>query len=348
MIPSWDSAAPLILARYIAGIGQGLAFLPTIIHASEVSPSDFRGTTLGSISFYLVCSGVIGFAMIDMLIYIGSMDFFVDQVLGIMTLCFGLISIVLNYFRCIESPVYHLQNNDTSSAISCLAKLNVDHPSSPNVASDLVHLQAFVDGQRRFSGSLRPFIRVVALRSVYALSTLTVFNLFTNMFLVGELYQNTLLIAFLVRFFGEAIGIYSVDKAGRRILLLISFGGCVASFVVIGGLFLGDVDYSIIVTGGAFSMVFNFFLGLGLSHISVIYMGESFAVDRKPFYIFVALFLENVIQIVAMVICCYVTIEVAPAYLIVAAVQIVVGGMVCWKTPETKRLTLNESRDILE
>lgn len=348
MLPSWDSATPLILARYIAGAGQGLAFLPTIIHTSEITPPTARGKTVGYVSFTLVSSILIGFAMVDLFIYVNSGSLSIDQMLGILTFIFGVVSIVVNYVRFIESPVYHLKNNDISSATNCLAKLNLDHPSSPNVANELAHLQDFVHGPKRPSGSFRPFIRVVALRTVYTLSTLTIFNLFTNLFLGRDLRQYSLLVAYLVRFFGEFIGTYTVDKVGRRLLLLISLGGCIIPFAVIGGLYLGDLDNSILVVSGALSIVYRFFLGLGLSHISLLYMGESFTVGQKPFYIFVALLLENVIQILAMVICWYFTMRVAPAYLVMAILQLIIGGFVYWKTPETKGLTLIECRDIME
>ncbi|KAH9302069.1 hypothetical protein KI387_013652 [Taxus chinensis] len=245
------AAAPdpyvLILGRLLIGVGVGVASITAPIYIAEVSPSDIRGGLVG-INVLMITAG-------QFLSYLVNLAF--TEVPGTWRWMLGvsglpaIIQFILMYFLP-ESPRWLYMKNKQVEAVSVLEKI-----CDPDcLRSEIEQLSAAVDEELRRSqlkiGIFDLFktkeIRLALLAGVGLQAFQQLCGINTVMYysptiveLAGFSSNKTaLLLSLLVagmNAIGSILGIYLIDKCGRRLLALTSLFGVFISLGILSGAF---------------------------------------------------------------------------------------------------------------
>ncbi|XP_057849581.1 inositol transporter 1 isoform X2 [Cryptomeria japonica] len=251
------AAAPdpyvLIIGRLLIGLGVGLASITAPIYIAEASPSDIRGGLVG-INVLMITAG-------QFLSYLVNLAF--TEVPGTWRWMLGVAGLpaifqfTLMYFLP-ESPRWLYMKNKQVEAVAVLEKIY--DPDS--LRSEIEHLSAAVSEELQRSQSKIGFfdlfktkeVRLALLAGVGLQAFQQLCGINTVMYysptiveLAGFSSNKTaLLLSLLVsgmNAIGTVLGIYLVDKCGRRFLALTSLIGVFISLGILSGAFyLTSID----------------------------------------------------------------------------------------------------------
>jgi len=243
-VPGWcliaygNSVGMLYVGRIISGMGVGISALSVPMYISEIASSRYRGG-LSCINQLLITFG-------DVVVYsIGAIHTVKWQWLAIIPVIIATIAILLMSFMP-ETPVWLLANHKKGEALRTLVWLR---GSSYDCASELNDLQLNLETQEKIS--LRAFLSPVLYRPLIIGCMMMVFQqmvginailffcdkVFTQAGISWDEYASIAAICVLFAF--TVVSCLTVDRLGRRILLLI---GSVVMFVC---MFLLGVYYDL-------------------------------------------------------------------------------------------------------
>ncbi|KAI5964638.1 uncharacterized protein KGF55_001707 [Candida pseudojiufengensis] len=238
-ISSQEAWYQIMIGRIITGLGVGTLSVVCPMFISEVSPRHLRGT--------LVCCFQL---MITMGIFLGYCTTYGTKTYSDsrqwripLGLCFAwALLLVGGMVRMPESPRYLIGKDRIEDAKASMAKTNKVSEDDPALLKEVRLLQAGVDRERMagkagwmtlITGKPRIFERVLVGAMCQALQQLTGNNYFfyysTTIFKaigLNDSFQTSIIIG-VINFASTFLGIYLIDKLGRRSCLLL--GSCAMS-----------------------------------------------------------------------------------------------------------------------
>jgi MFS transporter, SP family, arabinose:H+ symporter len=256
-----------ILARLIGGFGIGLSTVAAPLYISEISPPRYRGLLAGTFQFNIVFGIVVAYISNSMLAGIGDHDWrWMLGVAALPSILYALLCLLIP-----ESPRWLLSKKHDRPA--GLAVLRLIHPeSSPKeidgVANEIVAAEPGRSGQKRFwSKSLRTPILLAFLVAFFnQLSGINAVLYFApRIFTMAGLSEHAALLQSVgigvVLLIFTSIGLWLIDRLGRRMLLIVGSYGYIASLGLISWAFFTGQFY--LIPLGLFSFIAAHAIGQG-------------------------------------------------------------------------------------
>lgn len=342
----------VLIARFIAGIGHGFAYVAVCQHFGEISIDTQRGRIGTSLHLFMLKGGIIsGNVIINYFSVDSRMD--PNRFLGICCLflcCFAILATLTLYK---ESIVTLIQSSTREDAIKTMMLLQGQFEETAEITDTYNELKMMVSEDKLKSadifseGNLKPLIMVLLLRMSFVLS----FNFaikyihFTLVHDSKPLFDYTFILNF-AHTFVVVVVLFTIDRYGRRAHILLSAGATSVVFIIFGCL---QAFYSVSALL-IFIMLtlFELFSAIGLGLTAHIYSTEAFVTTKKPGSISFTSIIEHCLQIMFVV---WVQI-VTDAYLLCIILLLISGIVLGFITiyfdrhlPETKNLSIREARN---
>ncbi|XP_075156702.1 major myo-inositol transporter IolT-like [Haematobia irritans] len=338
----------LLAARYINGIANGLATVPFLIHASEISLDFSRGRCLTNEQYFITFGVVL--QMIFASNWSSEIAFPVNRLHGILDMFFAILSgIFLIFF--IESPIDELRKGDETAALDCLSRLQKPRGVTAHIRLVLEQHKTYVRDQENltlgesFKQGLLPLLKLLVFRSLplaFFYSLPLNFILRYSVLLSGITYMPT--IAAICRLVTTAIPYVLIDsKMGRK------FSSTIA-IVILGCLLIGESTLflnliDMVNTRGLYTamilyIVIQAFVGFFTPYTSV-YMGEAFPLRAKPYLLAICVIAEQIIQIILIE---TFKLPFGNGLLVEGIITVIVGLWLMLSMPETRNTSLAEAQ----
>ena len=223
----------VMIGRIITGLAVGMLSVLCPLFISEVSPKHLRGTLVCCFQLMITLGIFLGYCTTY-----GTKSYSDSRQWRIpLGLCFAwALCLVAGMVRMPESPRYLVGKDRIEDAKMSLAKTNKVSPEDPALYRELQLIQAGVERERLagkaswgtlFNGKPRIFERVVVGVMLQALQQLTGDNYFfyysTTIFKsvgMNDSFETSIIIG-VINFASTFVGIYAIEKLGRRHCLLI-------------------------------------------------------------------------------------------------------------------------------
>lgn len=240
-----------MIARFIGGVGVGISTVAAPLYISEISPSDKRGWMAGMFQFNIVFGILV--ALVSNAFISGLGENAWRWMLGVEAvpaiiytlLCFGLP----------KSPRWLIAvKNDRSAATSILAKLNPESDAAEvSTLADAIEQSAPRDDSakgRFWSANLRKPITLAFLIAFFnQLSGINIILYFAPRLLGLAGFEDPFTAAIglgLVNLVFTFVGLWLIDKLGRKSLLVIGSIGYILSLGICGWAFLSNPDFKVV------------------------------------------------------------------------------------------------------
>ena len=222
----------VMIGRIITGLAVGMLSVLCPLFISEVSPKHLRGTLVCCFQLMITLGIFLGYCTTY-----GTKSYSDSRQWRIpLGLCFAwALCLVAGMVRMPESPRYLVGKDRIEDAKMSLAKTNKVSPEDPALYRELQLIQAGVERERLagkaswgtlFNGKPRIFERVVVGVMLQALQQLTGDNYFfyysTTIFKsvgMNDSFQTSIIIG-VINFASTFVGIYAIERMGRRLCLL--------------------------------------------------------------------------------------------------------------------------------
>jgi len=236
----------LLVGRIVLGMGIGMASMCVPVYMAETSPEDIRGF-LGASFQVMITFGQVTSALVDALFANVSdgwrYDFGLAAVPGVILL--------VGFIFCPESPRYLVQKGRIDHARAVLKKLR---SASCNIEEELQEIikvckedeKIAAEGGNSWSRMSRtPSVRKaliigVTLQLFQQLAGInTVIYYSARILQMSGISNKVSTILWIscgvnaINFFASFIGLYLVDRVGRRLLTLVSYGGILISLLML-------------------------------------------------------------------------------------------------------------------
>ncbi|XP_013109529.1 uncharacterized protein LOC106088514 [Stomoxys calcitrans] len=338
----------LLAARYLNGIAAGLAFLPFLMHVSEIAVDSYRGRCLATEQYYI--SFGIAIQMIYASYWTSGINFPVNRLHGIFDIIFGVFTgIFLIWF--VESPIDQIRKGDEAAALGCLSRLQRPQGVTAYTRLQLEQLKSYVREQENlsiaesFQQGLVPLIKMLLVRSVMLafLYSLTLnFTLKYSVLINGDIWAPT--VAGACRILAGIIAYVLADSGlGRKLPSTIAA-------IVIGGLMIGESTFFVnlvdmvnitgLHTAMVMFIVIQAFVGFFTPYTSI-YMGEAFPLRVKSYLIACCVIFEQIIQIILIE---TLRLPLGNGLMAEGIIVVVVGFLMMLIMPETRNTSLTEAQ----
>ncbi|KHC81177.1 sugar porter (SP) family MFS transporter [Candida albicans SC5314] len=222
----------VMIGRIITGLAVGMLSVLCPLFISEVSPKHLRGTLVCCFQLMITLGIFLGYCTTY-----GTKSYSDSRQWRIpLGLCFAwALCLVAGMVRMPESPRYLVGKDRIEDAKMSLAKTNKVSPEDPALYRELQLIQAGVERERLagkaswgtlFNGKPRIFERVIVGVMLQALQQLTGDNYFfyysTTIFKsvgMNDSFQTSIIIG-VINFASTFVGIYAIERMGRRLCLL--------------------------------------------------------------------------------------------------------------------------------
>lgn len=349
--------AHIYLGRFLCGLGVGTAFTIIPIYIGEIAQSTNRGT-LGCFLTFFISSG-------NMYIYILA-PYVSLKLLSAGCLVVPIIFLIL--FGCFipESSYYYISKNNLDLARESLRKFRFNSEELVNRELPII-IEDVQESFRRKIG-LKELIQDDVLKTAFGISIgLMVFQQLSGInavfFYMQSIFEEAgssissdtcVLIAGIIQILASIITLPTVDKFGRRFLLLTSaIGNTLSNFI--GGIYfilkertsvdVTDLSWLPIITINLFIMTYT----LGFGPVSFTMIGELFPPHVKS--------LAATLNIFVCLLSVFIVTNVFPfmresiglglSFNLLAIVCCLSGVFVYFKVPETKGKRLEEIQEML-
>lgn len=345
-----SNAAMLIIARTLAGIAHGLAYITGICHASENCVKEFRGTLISCFHYLIIISvfTVTVIMPIENDPSAGSFD--LNMVIGGLCLFYGLLALVMIPCLTFESVVYLIQRQQYREAIHNMVKLRNESQETWEIKNDFDEMKLMVAEDLRTKrsilkdGNTRPFILILLTKCVTALGfnyalnmirALAVGAVTTDMWSSGTIFG--------IRFLVVTVCIFLVDILGRKKMFSISTLGAGASLIVYGIVY-STTNHQIGQSVPVFC--FEVFAAIGMLNIPDVLMSEAFPITKKIVSMTIAAITEYSLQILIIGVTYQMPVEsfLEPVVFTFGALLIVLAVFLYMNLPETRVMSLRQSR----
>ena len=222
----------VMIGRIITGLAVGMLSVLCPLFISEVSPKHLRGTLVCCFQLMITLGIFLGYCTTY-----GTKSYSDSRQWRIpLGLCFAwALCLVAGMVRMPESPRYLVGKDRIEDAKISLAKTNKVSPEDPALYRELQLIQAGVERERLagkaswgtlFNGKPRIFERVIVGVMLQALQQLTGDNYFfyysTTIFKsvgMNDSFETSIIIG-VINFASTFVGIYAIERMGRRLCLL--------------------------------------------------------------------------------------------------------------------------------
>ncbi|XP_053692157.1 facilitated trehalose transporter Tret1-like [Sabethes cyaneus] len=286
------NAGMLLVGRLLTGFGAGAFCMVVPIYIGETVSAEIRGTA-GSLFQQMINLGILYAYLIGM----ASSVFTLSILCGIVPIVYGAL-----FFFMPDTPTYLVLRNDAPKAVASIKWLRGAHfDATAEVDEIRNHCQPTVAGYKKPSmwhsfrqpATVRALITMLGLMFFLQMSGVnTVLFYTTSIFqsanVVIEPELATIIIG-AMQVFGTLVSSVIVDRAGRRVLLMVSGGAMMVSALAFGIYLLllesdGDVASQVAQLGWipvAALCVYVTLFSVGLGPVPWLMLGEIFASDVK-------------------------------------------------------------------
>ncbi|GAV69925.1 Sugar_tr domain-containing protein [Cephalotus follicularis] len=351
----------LILGRFVAGLGVGVASVSAPVYIAEASPSEIRGG-LVSTNVLMITSG-------QFLSYLVNLGF--TEVPGTWRWMLGVSAVPAVIQFCLmlfmpESPRWLFMKNEQSKAIAVLSKIY----GIVRLEDEIANLSAVLEEERqnKSSASYMNVFKSKEIRLAFlAGAGLQAFQQFTGINTVMyysptivqmagfQSNQLALLLSLIISAMnagGTVLGIYLIDHMGRKKLALSSLFGVIGSLLILSGAFFAETSDS---SSGLYGWIAVIGLALYIAFFSPGMGPVPWAVNSEIYpqqYRGICGGMSATVNWVSNLIMAQSFLSVADAvgtgatFLILAGVAVVAFVFVFMFVPETKGLTFLEVEKI--
>lgn len=304
MVAFASSVIYLHIARFIAGMADGVSFTAIPMYIGEIADPSVRGFLGSSCSI----SWILGYLLINI---IGS--YFNIKVTALISssLC------VIAFFTFIwmpESPYYYLMKKKTEKAKESLRRLRANADVDAEIEKINRSIQTTSKARGRFCdlftvpSNRKAVIIVAGLRGFQQFSGTTAINFYAQ-----EIFKQAgsevspkeaSIIYFAVMFLMTILSSSIVDKAGRKPLLIISMSGSIFALLVEATYFylqhkstLDLSDFEFVPVAGL--ILFVIFFSCGMQSIPICLLGELFSTSVKAYALCLADVYYSVVATIA-------------------------------------------------
>ena len=262
-----NTLASFFIYRLIGGLGVGMAALLSPMYIAEVTPARIRGRFVATNQFTIVTGILIAYFVNYLLLRTG------DQAWRWMLLAEAVPSVffLLSMFLVPETPRYLVKTGDHEKAGRILTRVGGEDfalQTVKNIRGTLVEKQ---NGDIRllFKRSMRLVLILGVFLAIFQQwSGINVIFFYapdifakTGVGVESQLFQTVIVGATNVGF--TVLAMWLVERAGRKILLLVSSAGMALSYTLIGILFFTDHLSGYVLLAFALVAVGSFSIGLG-------------------------------------------------------------------------------------
>lgn len=345
-----NNAAVLIIARTLAGLAHGIAYITGICHGSENSVKEYRGTLLSCFHFMILCS-VFTVVAVFPIETDPSVDItYLNIIIGGLCLMYSVLGLAMVPCMTFESVVYLIQRQQYREAINNMMKLRNESQETWEIKNDFDEMKLMVAEDLRTKrsilkdGNTRPFILILLTKFVVALG----FNYALNMIRVAavvplatDLWSGLLIWG--IRFTVATVFIFLVDVLGRKKLFSVSTLGAGIALVFYGILYL-TVDNHIALSIPI--LIFEVFAGIGMCNIPDVLMAEAFPITKKILSMTIANVMEHALQILIIAVTYQMSISnyIVPVVFSFGVILIVLTVFLYMNLPETRVMSLRQAR----
>lgn len=234
----------IVIGRAIAGLGVGTVSVVSPMFIGESAPKAIRGTMVVCFQLFITMGIFLGYCTTY-----GTKNYTDSRQWRIpLGLCFAWAIILISGMVFMpESPRYLVEKNRIEEAKLSIAKSNNISPEDPACYHEVQLIQAGVDRERLagsaswgqlFTGKPKMLMRVITGVMLQSLQQLTGDNYFfyygTTIFkAVGltDSFQTSIVIG-IVNFASTFVGIWTIEKFGRRQCLLVGAGCMFICFII--------------------------------------------------------------------------------------------------------------------
>ncbi|KAF5296157.1 hypothetical protein FQA39_LY12611 [Lamprigera yunnana] len=281
-----SSVLEFYIARFMAGLADGMIFCCMPLYFAEISDPAIRGLLLSGMTvMYLL-----GVFLINL---VGSFWTIANVVVACSSV--SILSIILCIFIP-ESPHFHLMRHNLNKAKSSLQKLS----GNQNV-DETLNLMIEVEAKQNKKSRMNLFTVKSCRRSLFILVALRVVQQFTGvsgiLFYIHSLFEQTganvspvvfVSVYYSLQLVFSVVNAILVDKLGRRPLLITSVASVILALCIISTYFslanLTSIDLSSsswVAIGGFFLFIMGY--TIGLHSIPILFSGELFPLEVKTF-----------------------------------------------------------------
>lgn len=335
--------------------GHGIVYLTAVIHVSENAAKEVRGMVVSIINVMTFVGIATSATILVTVTYERGDQFNSDRVIGIIGLILSVLSVVCTIFLDKESVAYLLVRNMDDEALDCMKDLRCETNETWRLTDDIQELQAMVQedkshGRNIFTeGNSKPLVLMIVLFFTGMLTNNYLMNIILFNFLAlaigwpNFLYAPVVLAS--VRAATSLLLIFFADVIGRKIHLTVTGATLFITIFIAIIVFFTSPHIWVF---GAFAILFQVLVAIGVDPIQHIYLSEAFATSKKPFSIACVMAVENALQILFIGMYFIRAISTADTYILVASCFLLICLMIVLLLlvlPETKGSSLKEARD---
>lgn len=295
----------IFFAKFIAGVGHGLAYVIAVQQIGEICVDTMRGRFGTSLHLFLLKGGIMsGSLVIKFFTIKDRMD--PNRFLGIISLCLSALSIMTTLIFYEESILTLIEHGQDSDALKILMLVHGETEETPEVIKHFNEFKMMIADDKNSKsgifkdGNLRPLIIVIMLRVAFVLTfnyALKHIHSYVNVTKNSEI-DYTFILNF-VHAFTTFVVVFTIDS-GRRKHVLIATIGTSATMLIFGSLKASMYANSLWFIFIIF-VLFEFFSAIGLGLTAHIYSSEAFATAKKTQSIAFTSIIEFLMQILFIV-----------------------------------------------
>ena len=302
MISIPQSFYAIFFARFVAGIGHGLAYVAVVQHFGEICDRQMRGRLGTSLHLFILKGGIISGSLVIRFFSAQSrMD--PNRFLGIFSLCLSCIAMLMTLVFFKESIVTLVQQKKENEAVEMLVLLRGQSKETPEITAEVNEIKMMLAEDKHKSsdifsdGNLKPLLIVTLLRIAFVLS----FNYglkYIHVVMTHKSKSGTdyTFILNLIHTFVVVFVMFTIDNGLRRNYFMVSAVGTSLILIVFGCLrasMYADLDLLVFIM----FVCFEFFSAIGLGLTAHIYSTEAFATPKKSASIAFSSIIEHICQI---------------------------------------------------
>ncbi|CAO1419934.1 unnamed protein product [Diamesa hyperborea] len=293
----------LVIGRVFCGLGFGSTYLSFIMYGSEISSPKARAQLIYLLHFFFT----VGIAFYSLW---NVDDEAANIITGTIGLSFSLMATFLGYFRLHKSHIQLLYNNSDAAALQRFQHFQRDHKHNPQLEVNEMKLFLNEEGKRSLNLFSKHNLMCLFLVIMAKVGYLAIWNsthiLIRSLFLkidFEEFNEWTTLSMATVRLVGSAVGFLILDRIRRKFQFAISAFAAAALMFGFGIILqLYTRHYVLYIPPTIVLLPLEFFVGVGISHLSDLLKAEIFPLREKRDSIAIAIVLEEIIQITFIII----------------------------------------------
>jgi len=239
-----------MIARFIGGVGVGISTIAAPLYISEISPSKNRGWLAGLFQFNIVFGILVALISNSLLGGIGENGW--RWMLGVEAIPAAVYTLMC--FGLPKSPRWLMAaRGDKASAAKVLAAVNpeMDAPAIESLTTNISQsLQSESKSSGFWSAQLKKPISLAFFIAFFnQLSGINIIMYFAPRLLGLAGFEDPLVVAVglgLVNLIFTMLGLWLIDRLGRKSLLLIGSIGYILSLGICGWAFLTNADFKVV------------------------------------------------------------------------------------------------------